>query len=61
MGNLDLYLSQLKGIQRRWIYLEPIFIRGALPEQAKRFELLDANFRNIMTRIDTNNKVINLL
>lgn len=61
MGNLDSYLSKLKSIQRRWIYLEPIFIKGSLPEQAKRFELLDTNFRNIMLRIRDNNKVINLL
>lgn len=61
MGNLDTYLSKLKGIQRRWVYLEPIFIKGSLPEQAKRFELLDANFRNIMLRIKDNTKVMSLL
>lgn len=61
MGNLDLYLAKLKGIQRRWIYLEPILIKGSLPEQAKRFEMLDISFRNIMIRIKDNNKVMNLL
>jgi hypothetical protein len=34
--------------QRRWIYLEPILIGGALPDQLERFIKLDTSFRNIM-------------
>ena len=34
--------------QRRWIYLEPILIGGALPDQLERFTKLDTTFRNIM-------------
>jgi dynein heavy chain 2 len=44
-------------IQRKWVYLEPIFIRGALPEQTSRFEKLDTSFRNIMGRIAEAKKV----
>lgn len=44
-------------IQRKWIYLEPIFIRGALPEQASRFDRLDTSFRNIMLRLAEAKKV----
>jgi dynein heavy chain 2 len=29
---LDAALLKLNQIQRKWIYLEPIFMRGALPE-----------------------------
>ena len=31
-GVLDGALLKLNQIQRKWIYLEPIFMRGALPE-----------------------------
>lgn len=27
----------LNGIQRKWVYLEPIFARGALPHEQARF------------------------
>jgi dynein heavy chain 2, cytosolic len=33
---LDSYLTMMNSIQRKWVYLEPIFARGALPgEQAR--------------------------
>jgi dynein heavy chain 2 len=31
-GVLDAALLKLNQIQRKWIYLEPIFMRGALPK-----------------------------
>ena len=31
LGGIDDYLSKLNIIQRKWVYLEPIFMRGALP------------------------------
>lgn len=37
--------------------MEPIFIRGALPEHTSRFEKLDTSFRNIMGRIAEAKKV----
>jgi hypothetical protein len=30
-------LTTMSQVQRKWVYLEPIFSRGALPEQAQRF------------------------
>lgn len=30
-GGIDDYLAKLNIIQRKWVYLEPIFMRGALP------------------------------
>lgn len=30
-------LQLLNGIQRKWVYLEPIFARGALPHEQSRF------------------------
>ena len=37
LGTLSEGLQQLNAIQRKWVYLEPIFSRGALPEQQARF------------------------
>jgi len=31
LGILDVALLKMNQIQRKWIYLEPIFMRGALP------------------------------
>ena len=33
LGGVDEYLAKLNIIQRKWVYLEPIFMRGALPSE----------------------------
>ena len=45
LADLDAFLHQLNQIQRRWVYLEPIFGRGALPQEQARFERVDGDFR----------------
>ncbi len=30
---------------RKWVYLEPIFARGALPQEQHRFLRIDTEFR----------------
>lgn len=45
LGGIDEYLSKLQVIQRKWVYLEPIFVRGALPQEQGRFRRLDDDFR----------------
>ena len=44
-----LALHQLNQIQRRWVYLEPIFGRGALPREQSRFKRVDGDFRYVYT------------
>lgn len=44
-------LTLLQAIQRRWLYLEPIFGRGALPAVAGRFRHVDGEFRAIMSQL----------
>ena len=57
---LDEALMKLNQIQRKWIYLEPIFMRGALPQEQGRWKRLDEDYRNIMNGIALNHHVIEL-
>jgi dynein heavy chain 2 len=60
MGGIDEYLSKLNIIQRKWVYLEPIFLRGALPSEQGRFKRLDDDYRSIMIGIQRDPKVVSL-
>ncbi|KAG7479776.1 cytoplasmic dynein 2 heavy chain 1 isoform X1 [Solea senegalensis] len=60
LSDLDEYLLSLNAIQRRWVYLEPIFGRGALPREEARFKRVDEDFRSIMSDIRRDNRVVSL-
>uniref|UniRef100_A0A3Q1BV91 Cytoplasmic dynein 2 heavy chain 1 n=1 Tax=Amphiprion ocellaris TaxID=80972 RepID=A0A3Q1BV91_AMPOC len=60
LSDLDEYLLSLNAIQRRWVYLEPIFGRGALPREEARFKRVDEDFRTIMSDIQRDNRVVSL-
>ncbi|XP_017286523.1 cytoplasmic dynein 2 heavy chain 1 isoform X3 [Kryptolebias marmoratus] len=60
LSDLDEYLLSLNAIQRRWVYLEPIFGRGALPREETRFKRVDEDFRSIMSDIQRDNRVVSL-
>lgn len=45
-------LALLNQVQRRWVYLEPIFGRGALPSQQARFRNVDEDFRRVMGQLE---------
>ncbi len=60
LGGIDEYLSRLNVIQRKWVYLEPIFGRGALPQEQGRFRRLDDDFRGIMLGLEGDPKVVSL-
>ncbi|XP_013869519.1 cytoplasmic dynein 2 heavy chain 1 [Austrofundulus limnaeus] len=60
LSDLDEYLLSLNTIQRRWVYLEPIFGRGALPREEARFKRVDEDFRSIMSDIQRDNRVVSL-
>ena len=57
-AGLDELLGKLNIIQRKWVYLEPIFTRGALPQEQGRFKNLEEEFRGIMLNIQRDPKVI---
>lgn len=60
MGVLDVVLSTLNMIQRKWLYLEPIFSRGALPSEKERFRRVDDEFSDIMLNASSDSKLFNL-
>ncbi|KAG2426397.1 hypothetical protein HYH02_014824 [Chlamydomonas schloesseri] len=51
-------LALLNQIQRKWVYLEPIFGRGALPSQQQRFRNVDEEFRRTMASLESTKKVV---
>ncbi|KER20638.1 hypothetical protein T265_15269, partial [Opisthorchis viverrini] len=61
LADLDHNLNGLQAVQRRWIYLEPIIGRGALPKEAARFLQVDAEFRRLLMAIKADNRVVSLV
>eukprot|EP00753_Platysulcus_tardus_P014516 PLAT4386.4.p1 GENE.PLAT4386.4~~PLAT4386.4.p1 ORF type:complete len:4448 (-),score=2754.09 PLAT4386.4:79-13422(-) len=60
LAALDEYLQALNLIQRKWVYLAPIFARGALPSEQARFRMVDTDFQDIMSRLASDPLVYNL-
>ncbi|CAG5115632.1 unnamed protein product, partial [Candidula unifasciata] len=60
LADLDEYLHNLNQIQRKWVYLEPIFGHGALPKEQSRFKRVDDDFRSIMRDVSRDNRVLSL-
>ncbi len=61
LGTLDECLHNLNQVQRKWVYLEPIFGRGALPKEQSRFKGVDRDYRDIMSDIVKDTRVISLI
>ncbi|VEL18380.1 unnamed protein product [Protopolystoma xenopodis] len=60
LGELDQILCAFQAVQRRWVYLEPIFERGALPREAVRFARVDTAFRTLLSRVHADPRVVSL-
>ncbi|TMW62553.1 hypothetical protein Poli38472_005171 [Pythium oligandrum] len=60
MTLLDQALGQLNLIQRKWVFLEPIFSKGALPSEQSRFRKVDEEFVEIMRTVEREPKLFNL-
>ncbi|KNC47878.1 cytoplasmic dynein 2 heavy chain 1 [Thecamonas trahens ATCC 50062] len=61
LGALDSALTQLNLIQRKWVYLEPIFSKGALPSEAARFKRIDDDFVSVLAAVAADPRVVSLL
>eukprot|EP00906_Rhabdomonas_costata_P011239 RCo015918 len=57
---LDQALASLNSIQRKWVYLEPIFSKGALPAEQARFQNVDKEFVRVMKDIERDRRVVSL-
>eukprot|EP01028_Stygiella_incarcerata_P004192 TRINITY_DN1890_c0_g1_i5.p1 TRINITY_DN1890_c0_g1~~TRINITY_DN1890_c0_g1_i5.p1 ORF type:complete len:4092 (-),score=1034.80 TRINITY_DN1890_c0_g1_i5:737-12970(-) len=51
LAYVDSCLQYLNQNQRKWVYLEPIFRRGALPQEQARFNHVDEQFREVLGKI----------
>jgi len=60
MSVLDFALHTLNSIQRKWVYLEPIFGRGALPAEEARFQRVNEDFTDIMISLSRDPKLFYL-
>ncbi len=60
LAELDAGLTGLQAVQRRWVYLEPIFGGGALTMEAPRFNRVDGEFRSLLAAIEADNRVVSL-
>ncbi|XP_055534643.1 cytoplasmic dynein 2 heavy chain 1 [Wyeomyia smithii] len=60
LNNLDYVISHLNQIQKKWIYLEPIFGVGTLKREEAVFKSIDKNFRYIMKEIADDPKVVSV-
>eukprot|EP00727_Mastigamoeba_balamuthi_P008574 m51a1_g4339 putative cytoplasmic dynein 2 heavy chain 1 isoform x1 (4695) ;mRNA; f:164362-180818 len=58
LASLDKNVRSLNIVQRKWLYLEPIFTRGALPQEEARFKSIDCRFVEIMKDVERNPKVV---
>jgi dynein heavy chain 2 len=54
---LDELLLSMNKVQRKWVYLEPIFGRGAMPREKERFDKINNQYRQIMKNVGQAKKV----
>lgn len=60
LGTLDAVTALLQTVQRKWVYLEPIFGRGALPKEQARFNSINTDFLRVMAQVDRDGRVLTL-
>ncbi|KAJ3070332.1 Cytoplasmic dynein 2 heavy chain 1 [Podochytrium sp. JEL0797] len=61
LSGIDEILRNLNSVQRKWVYLEPIFNHGALPSEQSRFARIDADFCRICAAIAKDNRIVSVL
>ena len=57
---VDAAATLLAAVQRRWLYLEPVFARGSLPAEAPRFRRADTELRSLLSRLAADPRVMAL-
>ncbi|VEN39261.1 unnamed protein product [Callosobruchus maculatus] len=57
LGDLDHYVTSLMNVQRKWLYLEPIFASGTLAQEKMRFDRIDRDFKHVLHYIEKDLRV----
>lgn len=52
LGTFNACLLLLNEIQRKWVYLEPVFARGALPAEQARFRTASDAFVGVLRELE---------
>lgn len=52
LGTFNACLLLLNEIQRKWVYLEPVFARGALPAEQARFGTASDAFVGVLRELE---------
>ncbi|KAI8621722.1 dynein heavy chain and region D6 of dynein motor-domain-containing protein [Chytriomyces sp. MP71] len=60
LSAIDEILRNLSSVQRKWVYLEPIFNHGALPSEQSRFSRIDSEFCRICACIAKDNRIVSV-
>lgn len=63
LGNADAVISAWTEVQRKWQYLESIFIgskdiRSQLPEDSKRFDTIDSDFKELLATVENESNIV---
>lgn len=61
LSTLEVVLDQLSKVQRKWIYLEPVFRNKTIGNEDPTFMRIDKDFRYIMREISHDSRVLSLL
>lgn len=57
LATLQEALASMATVQRKWVYLEPIFARGALPNHASRFRQVPTSSTKLSASLTRQNFV----
>ncbi|KAL9894878.1 dynein beta chain, ciliary [Glossina fuscipes] len=63
LSNADQIIGSWFEVQRKWVYLESIFIgsediRAQLPEDSRRFDTIDREFKSMLTQMNADRNVV---
>ncbi|KAK4472017.1 hypothetical protein MN116_005393, partial [Schistosoma mekongi] len=61
LSDLEYCLNRFQSVQRKWVYLEPIMGRGALPKETARYAQIDEEFRRLLNNLKVDNRVVSLV
>lgn len=61
LSKVDVLLNSICTTQRKWVYLEPILGRGALPSEQARFDQVDQKFKDILALVADDQHIVSIV